>query len=277
MCEKDHSGHKTVTYGSIMPDINKANSELNNMKNNIEKTKEYINNIIIQLKNYINNIDIYYKISNDIIKNYENKKRNYPVLQNINDIITFINDFNNNISDINIENTIKNTINDIISSTIVQINLSKEKNIIKNENKELEGNVDKKEEKEEEEENEDNNISEYNKYDPSKDFYLNFKINSLREENKFETQYETERLIILHDKRILTYQKYQKGDSYFSYNYRMFVYNPNNNFNCDFSFDVGKSYDMFLMNDGNVVFMDIIDKKIKVFKLKKNLTKFCKK
>ena len=86
-----------------MPDINSANNELKNMLKNIERIKDDINIIIEKLKNYMINLDIYYKISEEIIKNYKSKKKNYPVIQNINDIIDFMKNNNNIISKINIK------------------------------------------------------------------------------------------------------------------------------------------------------------------------------
>ena len=108
MCEKEHSNHKLITYGSIMPDINTAKDELENMKKAIDETKNEINNIIEKLKNYMKNLDNYYNISNYIIKNHESKKRNFPLLQNINDIIDFMKNFNIKISENNKKNKFGN-------------------------------------------------------------------------------------------------------------------------------------------------------------------------
>ena len=88
----------------------------------------------------MNNLDIYYKISSDIINNYENKKRNYPILQNINDINDFMKNLNKTIP----KNSILNKIDNIISFS--------DKNIEKKNYKEKEKN-----EKEEVKENDNNN------------------------------------------------------------------------------------------------------------------------
>ena len=60
----------------------------------------------------MNNLDNYVKLSNDIIKNYQIKKRNFPVLQNINDIIKFIDSLNKDINDnkTKLQNNIINSI-----------------------------------------------------------------------------------------------------------------------------------------------------------------------
>ena len=47
MCEKEHSNHKLITYGSIMPDINIAKDELENMKKTINETKNDIIHLVL--------------------------------------------------------------------------------------------------------------------------------------------------------------------------------------------------------------------------------------
>ena len=84
--------------------MKEVNSELKNLKQTIDESKKEINKIIEKLKNYLNNLDIYYKISYDIISNYENKKRNYPILQNINDINNFMKNLNKTIPENSIVN-----------------------------------------------------------------------------------------------------------------------------------------------------------------------------
>ena len=140
MCEKEHSGHKSITYGSILPDMKEVKNELKNLKQTIDEYKKEINKIIENLKNYLNNLDIYYKISYDIINNYENKKRNYPILRNIIDINNFMKNLNKTIP----ENSILNKIDNIISFS--------DKNIEEKNYKEKEKN-----EKEEMKENDNNN------------------------------------------------------------------------------------------------------------------------
>ena len=111
ICEKNHYGHKLITYGSIMPDKNIINNELEYMKKNIEEVKIDISYIIEKLKNYLNKLDNYYKISYYIIKNYKGKNKNYSELQNINDIFDFMQNFNKNIFEMEIKNKFDNLIN----------------------------------------------------------------------------------------------------------------------------------------------------------------------
>ena len=134
----------------------------------------------------MNNLDNYVKLSNDIIKNYQIKKTNFPVLQNINDIIKFIDSLNKDIND----NKTKLQ-NNIINSILNKNNNLNKKNINNqmNENK-IENNKQNKEEVNLNEENIKDNLnnSEMFKYNPDDDKYENFDISTLKEENAFETE-----------------------------------------------------------------------------------------
>ncbi len=86
LCEKEHQNHNNIYLGDIIvnkDEILKENKELRNiidkLKMNIEEIKEILNKVI-------NNIEIYYNINKDIINNYEDRKRNYYKLKNINEI-----------------------------------------------------------------------------------------------------------------------------------------------------------------------------------------------
>ena len=142
MCENKHSSHKLITYGSIMPDINIAKKELENMKKTIDKTKNEINIIIEKLKNYMKNLDNYYNISDYIIKSHESKKRNFPLLQNINDIIAFMKIFSTKVSEKNMLKRIDDILKEcfteedkIIGKDNIATN-EKEENKIENKEKE---------------------------------------------------------------------------------------------------------------------------------------------
>ena len=249
MCEKEHSGHKSITYGSILPDMNEVNSELTNFKQTIDEYKNEINKIIEKLKNNLNNLDIYYKISYDIINNYENKNRNYAILQNINDF----NDFMKNLSKIIYGNNIVNKINNIISLFYKNLEEKKDKVKERNEKEKIKENeITKIKEEEnpgnmEEEENENEEIQKYNPSDDNK--LEDFDISKLKETKKFETNYYfiIRKLIILNDQRILSYQK-SKNRSEIS------VYDVNNNFKCNF-LEANEVNSMFQMNDGNVIIL----------------------
>jgi len=246
MCEKEHSSHKTITYGSILPDMDKVNSELKTLNQKINEYKSEINKIIEKL---MINLDIYYKISYDIISNYENKKRNYPILQNINDI----NDFMIKISKTISENKIVNEINNIISFFYKNIENQSDKEKERNEKEEVrEKDNDKENEltKIKEEKNsenikeEENENEEIQKYNPLDDKFEKFKVSKLRETKTFEAS-KFEELIILQDQKILFSQKlYDKSEIT---KYTFFVYDENNKFKCDFSLETNSLDNMFQM------------------------------
>ena len=86
-CEKEHKEHKIIYFGDILPNIVNENDKLKEL---IDKLNDEINKIIKQLKNIINNLKMYYKISNNIINNYNNN-RNYQILNNTNEFIKYNN------------------------------------------------------------------------------------------------------------------------------------------------------------------------------------------
>ena len=73
MCEKEHKTHNSIFFGDII--IYKENyiKELLDFRKNIDKFQEDLNSIINLLMNISESINNYYKISEDIIKNYINK------------------------------------------------------------------------------------------------------------------------------------------------------------------------------------------------------------
>ena len=90
ICEKGHEGHKIKAYGPIMPDLNNINNILKKLKIKIDEYKYFINEIIKKLNNLSDNLEIYFKIYNDIIQAYNIKNRNFVLLENMNDINTYI-------------------------------------------------------------------------------------------------------------------------------------------------------------------------------------------
>ena len=97
-CEKEHKNHNSISLGEMMPDNNDEKDEL---KKNIDKLKNEIDDIIMKLNSIKKIIEIYYKITNNIINNM--KKINYYKLKNINEIINYNNKINKDIKEI-IEN-----------------------------------------------------------------------------------------------------------------------------------------------------------------------------
>ena len=78
-CSNEHKSHKTIYYDNIIPDIEKIREEMKELKEEIEKFNKNIKNIIRKLNKVKENMEIYYKINESIINNYEIKNRNYEI------------------------------------------------------------------------------------------------------------------------------------------------------------------------------------------------------
>ena len=265
LCENAHNGHKTITYGSIMPDVEAAKKELKYLKGRTYELKSDIKEIISKLNSLIENLDNYCKIYNDMVKNFDIRKRNYSILQNMNDIKNFNNNFIGNITEILNDKNIKTKFNSIIElgdkmafkeKAKFEKEEDKENNTIKGED-----NIEENDDKIEEENNNDN----VKRYNPSDDKYENFKLKNLEEIQSFTTKYDNEKVMILNDRRILSYQKYynESGDDL----YKLCVYNLNNGIICNINYDIGSIGNMFQMNDDNLIIFDY--ECLKVFKIKK--------
>jgi len=132
-CEKNHNEHKLLFYNNLIIEDDKINTQMEEIRKEIDTFNNNIKEKIKQLNKIIENIEGYYKIINNIIKNYlNNKKSNFQNLININKII------NNNaiISNIKAIN-INNKFNDIIDiyNKVYNINIKNINNINnKNEN-----------------------------------------------------------------------------------------------------------------------------------------------
>ena len=86
LCENEHNNHDIIYLGNMIinkDDLIKENEEL---KNIIDKLRENIEEIKNMLNKILNNVEIYYKINKEMIDNYDNKKRNYYILKNINEL-----------------------------------------------------------------------------------------------------------------------------------------------------------------------------------------------
>ena len=267
LCESQHFGHKTITYGSIMPDVEGAQKELNNLKERIKDFKKNIKSIVTKLNRLSENLDTYFKLYSNMINNFDIKKRNYSVLQNITDIKTHNNNFMRNITEIINDNNLKTKFNDLME---MYKKMSFKENKIDEENETNEPGKEENNKKENEESNNVDKIEETNsdnikRFDPSDNKYENFKISQLKELNSFSTKYDIEMLMILHDRRLLSHQRYcnENGDNL----YKICVYNLNNGVICDINFDTDSMNCIHQMNDDNIILFS--SRKIKIFKIKK--------
>ena len=77
ICENEHKNHDMLDFSEIIINKNDLKKIMEDLKNNIDKFK-YKLNIMKEIINKMNIlIDIYYKINNEIINNYNINKRNY--------------------------------------------------------------------------------------------------------------------------------------------------------------------------------------------------------
>ena len=105
-CESCHSNHNIIYFGKILPNKDNLNSILNELKNNIEKFKSDVANIIDRMNYVKNNVDNYYKLVKDIYDSLKIQKKNNEILFNIINInnVDFMKDIKSIIDDNNIIN-----------------------------------------------------------------------------------------------------------------------------------------------------------------------------
>ena len=108
-CESKHNNHNTI---NIMPDLDKIENNIKELKENIDIFNNNIEKIINKLMKVKENIKIYYKIYNNIYNTYEKRIRNYELYNNINEMNK--NNIIKEIKKINNEYNIKNKIINII-------------------------------------------------------------------------------------------------------------------------------------------------------------------
>ena len=90
---------KRIYFRDILPNKEKYKSNLTELKIKIDTLKEKINEIKKTFDKVIINLETYYEINNNLLKNYEKKRKNYQLLYNI----KILEEYNNSvISDINI-------------------------------------------------------------------------------------------------------------------------------------------------------------------------------
>jgi len=253
-CENQHNSHKTTSYGSIMPDEEELKDRILNLKERINDVKKDIKDIISKLERLTEYLDKYFKINNDIINNFDIKKKNYSIMQNI----KFLNKYNTNF-------ILK--INNIINDNNIRIKFN---NLMEFYNKMVLGDISKIEEKKEENENK------VKKYNPSDDKYENFNIKNIKELQSFEVQCNNPLFFTcLNDRRILLVDGKNNGlNKEENEKFRIYVYDLNNNNRCDINYileDTINIVNLFQMDDDNLILSINIEKNhlIKVLKIRR--------
>ena len=86
LCEGEHKSHKKISLGDMMPNENELIENNKKLKYYIDLFNHNVNIIINILKEVIENMNLYYKINEDIINNYNSNNRNYEILYNLHKI-----------------------------------------------------------------------------------------------------------------------------------------------------------------------------------------------
>ena len=280
LCENKHSGHQLTSCGSILPDKEACKKELENLSVRIKSLKKNIKDIMSKLSQLNESLDSYYEIYNNMIINFDVRKRNYSSLQNINDIKLYNKSFMQKITEIINDNNIKTKFNDLLD---LFNKMSFNEETINEGNKKCENEESEEENKKDKKEtntgDNDDTIEDKNYYDniqrynPSDDKYENFQINKVKELKSFEVKYDIEKIKMLHDRRLLTCQSYknEKGDRL----YKIIVYNLKNDIICDINYDViinkeswfNRIDEIFQMNDDRIIIF--LGEQIKIYKIKR--------
>ena len=106
-CEEEHKNHQFIDFKGIKPNEVDLKNKLKNFESCIIRFKEYINNQVNKLEQLKQKIEEYYKVIDEHIKNYLNKKMSYESLQTLNkfygfNIINYINELCNDNNIINL-------------------------------------------------------------------------------------------------------------------------------------------------------------------------------
>ena len=125
-CEDSHKEHNLTCLEDIMPTKDDIINDFKNLREKMDKFKSKIKEFLNHLKDVIKNLERYYKISNNIILNYDIKYRNYSIFYNINEFKKANSIILNDLNRINIENSSINIFKEI-EKIYLKMNNKKEK------------------------------------------------------------------------------------------------------------------------------------------------------
>ena len=77
ICEDEHEGHDIIDYRKIFIKEEDLLNSMKDLKNVIDNLKNKINIIKEVFERMLNSFDLFYKINNDIINNYNIYKKNF--------------------------------------------------------------------------------------------------------------------------------------------------------------------------------------------------------
>jgi len=114
-CYKEHKNHSIINYEDIILNEEDNKKEINILKEYIDKLKRYLKETTEKFNKIKENIDLYYKLYDNIINNYNCENINYEILYNINEFNRYNSIIIKDISEIINDNNINNKINEIIN------------------------------------------------------------------------------------------------------------------------------------------------------------------
>ena len=252
-CKKEHENHNLIEYDSITPDFNlMKNQELRDAKEKIYQLKTIINGMIYQLNNFNKNLDTYFDIY-DTVSNFDINKRNYYLLENVNNMKKYNNNFMGNVTEITNDDNLKVQFTNIVGlQSKIDFKKLKKKFVI--------------EQTEDKKENSNDVIDNQNIIIEGNNNYEIFNINKMKELQSYTAKKIVDKILALNDGRILTIQSYrdEAGHSF----YKLCVYSITDGFICDLNIDFEKEIEaIYQMKDGNLI---VFFRNIKIIKINKS-------
>ena len=83
---KDHNSHECISFENIIPNIDDLKNGIIKLRTKLDKFDEKIKEIIYKMNKIKENMEIYYNICNNLVNKFENKNRNYELIQSLNEI-----------------------------------------------------------------------------------------------------------------------------------------------------------------------------------------------
>ena len=177
-CEPEHKSHDMINYSKLLPNKDIKMNEIKELKSNIDIFKNSLNDFIEDIKRLLNefieNLETLYNINYNIINNYNEKERNYQILQNLNNLNT---------------NVISKDINQIINNKNIGMKLNKIVKIYSQmRNIEIEKSI-----------NNESNIIENNEDEDEYSSDINFDIKKIKnlekENNEITLKYKNDKIV----------------------------------------------------------------------------------
>ena len=86
LCEGHHNNHEKEYYGNIICKKEEAIKRMETLRKEIDIILKNIQSYIYKLSKTKDYVNAYYNICNDIINNYDTNKKNYKLIQNVNEV-----------------------------------------------------------------------------------------------------------------------------------------------------------------------------------------------